>query len=114
MKKGLRTVVQVVAAGGLTALVAAVADGLSPKTAALLIGAFTALVAFSQNYLEGAGKLPVLLPTPALIASPATGAVATVDAAADKAGTITGDVVDPQGAVVGEVTGQVTPDNDAA
>lgn len=112
LKKGLRTVAQVIAAGGLTALVAAIADGLSPKTAALLIGAFTALVAFSQNWAEGSGALPVLLPTPAIVSSPTTGAVATVDAAADRAGTITGDVVDPQGEVVGEVVGQVEPDKE--
>ena len=111
IKKGLRTVAQVVAGGALTALVTALAGGLAPTTQGLIMGAWVAFVAFAQNWAEGAGALPVLLPTPSLISSPATGAVATVDAAADKAGTITGDVVDPEGAVVGEVTGQVAPDS---
>lgn len=111
IKKGLRTVAQVAAGGALTALVTALAGGLAPATQALVMGAWVAFVAFSQNWAEGAGKVPVLLPTPAIIAGPASAAVATVDAAADKAGAITGDVIDPQGAVVGEVTGQVTPDN---
>lgn len=111
IKKGLRTVAQVVAGGALTALVTALAGGLDPSTQGVVMGAWIAFVAFSQNWAEGAGKIGVLLPTPSLISGPETGAVASVEAAADKGGTITGDVVDPEGAVVGEVTGQVTPDD---
>lgn len=111
IKKGLRTIAQVAAGGGLTLLVTALTGTLTPNVAMLAMGGWTAFVAFSQNWAEGAGKIGVLLPTPSLISGPETGAVASVEAAADKGGTITGDVVDPEGAVVGEVTGQVTPDD---
>lgn len=107
LKKGLRTVGQVIVGGGATALVAALADGLSPRNAALLLGAFTALAAFLQNYGEGSGHLPVLLPTPSLIPGPTAAAVATVEATADQAGEIVGDVLDTAGDVVGEITGQL-------
>lgn len=115
LKKGLRTIGQVIVGGGATALVAALADGLSPRNAALLLGAFTALAAFLQNYGEGSGHLPVLLPTPSLIPGPAAVAVATVDAAAGQTGEIVGDVLDTAGDVVGEITGQLDdPDNEGA
>lgn len=106
-KKGLRTIAQVIAAGGLTTLVTAIAGGLSPQMSAMVIGAFTALVAFCMNWAEGAGKIGVLLPTPALITGPASDAVATVEATADHAGEIVGDVLDTTGDIVGEVVGQL-------
>lgn len=109
-KKGLRTVAQVAAGGGLTLLVTALTDTLTPNVAMLVMGAWTAFVAFSQNWAEGAGKMPVLLPTPALIPGPAQDVVATVEATADRAGDITGAVLDTAGGVVGAVTGMVDPD----
>lgn len=107
LKKGLRTVAQVAAGGGLTLLVTALTGTMTPTTAALVMGAFTAFVAFSQNWAEGAGKVPVLLPTPSLIPGPAADAVATVEATADTAGEIVGEVLDTAGDVVGEITGQL-------
>lgn len=65
-RKGARTVVQTIAGGGLTALVTALAGGLSPQASVVLMAVFTAVAALAQNYLEASGKLPVLLPTPAL------------------------------------------------
>ena len=106
-KKGLRTVAQVVAGGALTALVTAIAGGLDPSTQALVMGAWIAVVAFSQNWAEGAGKVKVLLPTPSLIPGPAADAVATVEATADEGGEIVGEVLDTAGDIVGEITGQL-------
>jgi hypothetical protein len=111
MKKGFRTVVQVAAGGALTALVTALADGLAPSTQALVMGGWIAFVAFSQNWAEGAGKVPVLLPTPALIPTADTAAVlvapvaGAVEAVADEAGEVTGTVTDVAGGIVGRVTG---------
>lgn len=110
IKKGLRTIAQVAAGGALTALVTALAGGLAPTTQAIVMGAWIAFVAFSQNWAEGAGKIGVLLPTPALISGPTADAVATVEAAADRTGGIVGDVLDTAGDVVGEVTGQLDDD----
>lgn len=107
IKKGARTIAQVIAGGGLTTFVAAIAGGLSPQMAGLLLGAFTALAAFCQNWAEGAGKIGVMLPTPSLVPGPADAAVATVEATADLGGEIVGDVLDTAGDVVGEVTGQL-------
>ena len=111
IRKGLRTVVQVAAGGALTALVTAIAGGLAPSTQALVMGGWIAFVAFSQNWAEGAGKVPVLLPTPALIPVAETaGAVlapvaGAVEAVADDAGEVTGTVTDVAGGIVGRVTG---------
>lgn len=113
IKKGLRTVAQVVAGGALTALVTALAGGLDPSVQGIVMGAWIALVAFSQNWAEGAGKVSVLLPTPALVpvtdtaGAVLTPVVGTVEATADEAGEITGDVLDTVGGVVGAVTGQL-------
>lgn len=107
IKKGLRTIAQVAAGGALTALVTALAGGLNPSVQAIVMGAWIAFVAFSQNWAEGAGKIGVLLPTPALISGPTADAVATVEATADQAGEIIGDVLDTAGDVVGGVTGQL-------
>lgn len=62
-RKGLRTLLQLVAAGGLTALVEAVGD-LSGTWKAVVLAAWTAAVAAAQNYLEAAGTIPTVLPTP--------------------------------------------------
>lgn len=112
MKKGFRTVVQVAAGGALTALVTALAGGLAPTIQGIVMGAWIAFVAFSQNWAEGASKIPILLPTPSLIPGPAAAAVATVEATADQAGEIVGDVLDTGGDVVGAITGQLDDDKE--
>lgn len=59
-----RTLVQLVAGGGLAALVAALANGLSPVVAAgvALLGTF--LTTLAQNTLEAAGVVKPLFETP--------------------------------------------------
>lgn len=112
LRKGIRGLMQTIAGGGLTALVALLAGGLSPFLSSLLTVGFGALAAFLQNYLETAGKIPTLLPTPGLVTTTAGGLVAktvgTVDAVATDATTVVGDVVSTTGQVVGGVVGTVT------
>lgn len=56
-----RTFLQLVAAGGLTGLVAAVASGLSAWVSAIVLAVGMLITTFCQNYLEGSGALsPVL------------------------------------------------------
>lgn len=111
-RKGLRTIAQVAAGGALTALVTAIADGLTPSTQALVMGAWVAVVAFLQNWAETAGKIPTFLPSPGLVVGGAADVVvATVDTVTDAAGGIVGDVTDTAGDVIGSVTGQ-THDED--
>jgi len=77
IRKALRTVVQLVAGGALTALVSMVAGGLSAAAQGTVMAAWTALVALAQNTAETAGKIPTLLPTsppPAPASPPAAGA----------------------------------------
>lgn len=64
LRKAVRTILQLVAGGALTALVSAIAGGLTPATQGTVMAAWTALVAFAQNSLETAGKIPTVLPTP--------------------------------------------------
>jgi len=56
-----RTLLQLVAAGGLTALVNVLVVGLSPQAAALVLGGVTLAVTFAQNLLEGLGAVPTVL-----------------------------------------------------
>jgi hypothetical protein len=63
LRKALRTVLQMAAAGSLTALVSVVADGLTPQQASALMAVWGVLVVFLQNSLETTGKIPELLPT---------------------------------------------------
>lgn len=65
VRRGIRTLLQLVAGGGLTALVALIAEDLEPNTKAIVLAAFTLAVTFVQNLLEGTGTVPVLLPAPA-------------------------------------------------
>lgn len=112
VRKGLRTILQVVAGGALTALVTAMADGLEPEMQALVMGAWIALVAFAQNWAETAGKIPTVLPTPGLVVGPAADVVvATVDTVTDTTGGIVGDVTDTAGDIIGTVLGQTTEEN---
>lgn len=70
VRKGLRTLLQLVAGGALTALVAVLAHGLSPGAEAIIMAGWTALVAAAHNTLEASGAIPVLLPTPPLSSIP--------------------------------------------
>lgn len=63
IRKGLRTLAQLVAGGALTALISAVAGGLPAATQGLVMAAWTTVVAFAQNSLETAGTIPTLLST---------------------------------------------------
>lgn len=60
--RGLRTLLQLIAAGGLTGLVTVIADGLPGNTKAIVLAVSTLAVAFAQNFLEDAGTVPTLLP----------------------------------------------------
>lgn len=123
-RKGIRDAVQavlaVVAAGGATAAIELVVDHLNPAYGVLMAFVFKIVIAYAQNFLETAGKIPVLLPTPGLVSAvldPVDGAAtdatplvappaaATVDAVTDAAGKVTGAVTDTAGGIVGKVTG---------
>ena len=64
VRKAIRTALQLVASGGLTALVSLIAGGLEPATAAIVLAAWTVLVTYVQNLLEDAGTIATLLPSP--------------------------------------------------
>lgn len=64
LRKALRTILQVIASGGLTALVSAIAGGIAPATAAIVLATWTVIVTYVQNALEGTGTIPTLLPSP--------------------------------------------------
>lgn len=113
-KKALRTLVQMIVSGGLTALVNTLASGLEPTTKLMVAAGWMFIVTFAQNNLETAGAIPTLLPTAGLVTSAAgtvvATTVATVDAVAETAGDVTGvvgEVVDTAGQVVGAVTAPV-------
>lgn len=111
LRKAGRTVVQLAAGGALTALVAAVADGLSPGTAAVVMAAWTVLVTALQNGAETRGVIPVILPTAGLVTTTAGGAVTkvvgTVDTVVQSGNEVVGDVISTAGRVVGAVAGPV-------
>ena len=83
----LRTVLQLVAGGGLAALISALSDGVSPVVAAILALAGTLAATTAQNLLEETGAIPAVFKPVAV-----------------------SEVVDTAGAVVGEVTGMVPAD----
>ena len=64
INRTLRTLAQLIAAGGFTGLVAAVADGLTPYTAGIVLAASTVAATFMQNLLEGLGTVPTVLEDP--------------------------------------------------
>jgi len=78
-RKGARTLAQLAAGGALTGLISAAAGGLSATTQALIMAAWTAIVAATQNGLEAAGKIPTLLPTTPVAPNRTGGGVAVVD-----------------------------------
>src|ERR1700741_649657 len=83
LKKAGRTVLQLAAAGSLTALVDLLAHGLSPGVAGAVLVVWGTLVAFLHNYLETAGTTPAILPTAGLVTTTAGGAVTKVLGTAD-------------------------------
>jgi hypothetical protein len=61
LRRAGRTLLQLIAAGGLTALIAALVDGLDTKAATLTLAGWTVFVTYVQNLLEDKGTLhPVL------------------------------------------------------
>jgi hypothetical protein len=98
VRKAVRTLAQLAAGGALTALVAALADGLDPRTQGVVMAAFTALTALLQNAAESAGAIPNLLPSPALVTDTPGGLVghagAVVDMAMEDSGDISAEVTD--------------------
>jgi ABC-type proline/glycine betaine transport system permease subunit len=61
ISRGLRTLLQLVAAGGLTALIVAIAEGLPPNVKAIVLAGSALAVTLAQNFLEAHGKLPTIL-----------------------------------------------------
>lgn len=109
-RKAARTVLQMAAAGSLTAIVAAVADGLNPTVAGVVLAGWGVLVTFLQNYLETAGTIPTLLPTPGLVpsAAPMVGhTVGTVETEVDQVGDMVGEVSGTVESTGGELMGEV-------
>lgn len=111
-RKAARTLLQLAAAGTLTALIDTLAGGLSPSTAALVTAGWGVVVAFLHNYLETAGAVPVLLPTPGIVPSVApvaTKVVGTVETAVDQVAGKVGDVTGTVTSTAGELLGEVEP-----
>lgn len=57
----VRTFVQLVAAGGLTSVIAALTTGLDQQQTAMVLAASTLAVTFCQNFAEDAGWIKPLL-----------------------------------------------------
>lgn len=111
-RKALRTLLQMGAGGGLTALVDLAAHGLSPAQAGAIMVAWTTAVTFLHNYLETAGVIPALFPTPGLVTAGAASGMATkvlgtIDTTTATIGGVVTDVVNTNGKVVGGVVGTV-------
>lgn len=64
IQRALRTLAQLIVAGGLTALVDQLAHGLGASTAALVLAGWQVVVTLAHNALEDAGTIPTLLKTP--------------------------------------------------
>lgn len=62
-RKAIRTLLQLIVSGGLTALVQAVAD-LAPVWAPVVLAAWTVVVTYAQNLLESGGRVATILPSP--------------------------------------------------
>lgn len=60
LSRFLRTLLQLVAAGGLTAVIDALA-GLAPNAKPFVLAVSALLVTLAQNLLESAGKVPTIL-----------------------------------------------------
>lgn len=64
-RRFLRTVIQLIASGGLTAIVDAVVGGLSPAMIALVLAVWQAVVTYCHNWLEDNTRFPAMLKAPA-------------------------------------------------
>lgn len=64
-RKAVRTILQLVVSGGLTAAVTALAD-LKAEWTPLILAGWQVLVTYAQNELEASGAVPTLLPSPAV------------------------------------------------
>lgn len=64
-RRAIRTLLQLIASGGLTVLVGEFVDGLTPRQAALTLAAWQVVVTYLQNVLEDKGTIPSLLKAPA-------------------------------------------------
>lgn len=107
IRDAFQALLAVVAAGGATVGFETFVGTLAPAYSGLLAIGFKILIAYAQNYLETAGKIPVMLPTPGLVTSSvAPIAQATVKASASATGAVSGDVTDTTGEKIGEVSGQ--------
>lgn len=111
LRKAGRTLIRLVAAGGLTALVDLAAHGLSPEQAAAIMIVWGTVVSFLHNYLETAGAIPAFLPSPGLVTTTAGGAitrvVGTTDTVVQAGNQVVGDVLSTTGKVVGAIAGPV-------
>ncbi len=58
LARTLRTIIQVIASGGLTGIVALITDGLSPFLAAGVLAVSQVVVTYSQNVLEERDIIP--------------------------------------------------------
>lgn len=56
-----RTLLQLIVAGGLTALISLLANGLDPAWTALILAGWQAVVTAAQNYLEATKIIPAIL-----------------------------------------------------
>lgn len=61
VKRAVRSLLQFVAAGGVTALVAQLTGSLEPATAVTVTVAFGTFISYLQNALEDAGVVPKVL-----------------------------------------------------
>jgi len=64
LKRAIRTLIQLVAAGGLTAVVNTFADGLTASQATLVLAGWGFVVSWAQNALENRGTIPAVLKAP--------------------------------------------------
>jgi hypothetical protein len=70
VSRGLRTLLQLVAAGGLTALINAVAEGLPGNVKAIVLAVSALAVTVAQNLLEAHDVIAPVLESPPATASP--------------------------------------------
>ncbi len=63
VRRAGRAAIQLIASGGLTGLIAALANGLSAYWAAVVLAIGTITITWAQNLLEDNGTIPVILGT---------------------------------------------------
>lgn len=109
LRKTGRDLLQVIAAGGATAVFSLITGHLHPEVAVIVAFGFKLLTVFAQNTLETKGVIPTILPSPGLVTTSPGGlvgkVVGTVDTVADGGGGVVGNVLNTVGKVVGGVIG---------